>query len=69
MRFIKPVSLITILILLATGCSTLEKSYQKTRKAMTNLVNAAEDTYRPTLGLDNDVDLQFAKLSIAYVQH
>ena len=28
---------------------------------MTNIVNAAEDTYRPTLGLDNDVDLQFAK--------
>ena len=28
---------------------------------MTNLLNAAEDTYRPALGLDNDVDLQFAK--------
>ena len=61
LQFIKPVSLITFLILLATGCSTLEKNYQKTRKAMTNIVNAAEDTYRPTLGLDNDVDLQFAK--------
>ena len=28
---------------------------------MNNLVNAAEDTYRPALGLDDDVDLQFAK--------
>lgn len=28
---------------------------------MTNLANAAEDTYRPTLGLDRDIDLQFAK--------
>lgn len=61
MLFIKPISLFTFLILLATGCTTLDKTYQKTRKAMTNLVNAAEDTYRPALGLDNDVDLQFAK--------
>jgi tetratricopeptide (TPR) repeat protein len=61
LRFIKSVSLFTLLIVLGAGCSTLEKSYQKTRKAMTNLVNSAEDTYRPALGLDNDVDLQFAK--------
>lgn len=28
---------------------------------MTNLFNAAEDSYRPALGLDKDIDLQFAK--------
>ncbi len=28
---------------------------------MANLFNAAEDTYRPALGLDRDIDLQFAK--------
>ena len=67
MRFIKLFSRFTslfsllFLILLGTGCSTLEKSYQKTRKTMTNLANSAEDSYRPILGFDRDIDLQFAR--------
>lgn len=61
MRFIKLFSIFTLLILLGTGCTTLERSYQKTREALAKLVNAAEDTYRPAFGLDRDVDLQFAR--------
>ncbi len=61
MRFIKPSIIFVSFLLLGTGCSTLEKTYQKTRQTMANLLNAAEDTYRPALGLDRDIDLQFAR--------
>ena len=49
------------LVLSVTGCSTLEKSYLKSRKAITTLFHEAEDSYRPILGLDKDIDLQFAR--------
>ena len=49
------------LFLSQSGCSTLEKSYLKSRKAITKLVHEAEDSYRPILGFDEDIDLQFAR--------
>ena len=50
-----------LLVLSETGCTTLEKSYLKSRQAITNLVHEAEDSYRPILGIDRNIDLQFAR--------
>ena len=61
MRFLKEFTCFILLIFTGTGCSTLENSYRKTREAVDKLVYAFEDTYRPALGLDKDIDLQFAK--------
>jgi tetratricopeptide (TPR) repeat protein len=61
LRFLKPFIIFAFLLLLGAGCSTLERTYQKTRDTMVNLFNAAEDTYRPAVGLGRDIDLQFAR--------
>jgi tetratricopeptide (TPR) repeat protein len=61
LQFIKPFCIYTLFITLWTGCSTLEKTYHKSQRVMENLVGVAEETYRPVLGLDKNIDLQFAK--------
>ena len=43
------------------GCSTLEKTYQKTGNAMVNLVSVAKETSLPILERGNYIDLQFAR--------
>ena len=47
MRFIKPFSILVFFILLGTGCSTLKKTYHKTRNALVNFVSVAKETSLP----------------------
>ena len=48
-------------ILLGTGCSTLEKTYHKTRNALVNFVSVAKETSLPIFEQGEYIDLQFAR--------
>ncbi len=61
MQFIKPLCIYTLFISFWVGCSTLENTLYKSQKVVENLVSMAEETYRPIVGLDKDIDLQFAR--------
>ena len=61
MRFIKPFSILVFFILLGTGCSTLEKTYHKTRNALVNFVSVAKETSLPIFEQGEYIDLQFAR--------
>ena len=61
MRIIKPFCVCAVFILFGVSCSTLEKTYQKTRNAMGDLVSIVKETPLPMLERDEHVDLQFAR--------
>ena len=61
MSLIKQFTITVLFIIFGTSCSSLEKSYENTLETFENLASIAEETYRPPLGLDDNINIEFAR--------